>query len=568
MISGDPGTTGPAGPTGPSRAEVVAELTAPGAPFALAEVEVRGVPLRVFTGTPQTLRDVHDRTAAHGDATATVYGPDGAERVTWAEHRRVVAGLAAVMRTRWDLRPGDRVAVSMRNVPEWLPICWAAWVSGLVVVPLNAWWGAGELGYALGHARPRLVVADAERVPLVADAPGAPPVVAVRGPAPAGGVSWSELVADLPDAGPTDAALPDVAVAPDDDAFILYTSGTTGRPKGAVGTHRNLCTDVHQRCLGAAVGARATGTPPPERPGVLLAFPVFHVAGLCAMVTATWTGTTIATLHRWDADEARATIRRERLTTASGVPTVMRDLAVAAVEHPDDLASLTGIGMGGAPIPPGLVRRIAAAPVPIAPTNGYGLTETTSAIASNAGADYLAAPDAVGRPMPTADVRVVHPTSGADLPDGEVGELWFRGPNIVRGYWDDPAATAAAFADGWFRTGDLGWVQDGVIRVVDRIKDVVIRGGENVYGAEVEGVLLEHPAVLDAAVLGVPHPTLGEEVGAVLVVAPGTVLDVAEVHAHVAAHLAAFKAPTHVVLRTEPLPRNAVGKVLKEVLRS
>jgi acyl-CoA synthetase (AMP-forming)/AMP-acid ligase II len=248
------------------------------------------------------------------------------------------------------------------------------------------------------------------------------------------------------------------------------------------------------------------------------------------------------------------------------LPGAVRDLATA---RPDAVVfGCTSAGaLRGNAYEAELVRRIAGGPLPIAPSNGYGLTETTSAIASNTGADYVAAPDAVGRPVPSADVRVVDPETGADLPDGEVGELWFRGPNVVRGYRNAPQATAAAFVDGWFRTGDLGWVGDGIVRVVDRLKDVVLRGGENVYGAEVEGVLLEHPDVLDAAVVGVPHPSLGEEVGAVVVVRPGAALDAEAVHRHVAGRLAAFKAPTVVRVGTEPLPRNAVGKVLKAALR-
>jgi acyl-CoA synthetase (AMP-forming)/AMP-acid ligase II len=384
-------------------------------------------------------------------------------------------------------------------------------------------------------------------------------VVVVRGEAP-GCVPFAALLGEV-----GDDRLPDVPLDPEDDAFILYTSGTTGRPKGAVGTHRNLCTDVHNRRLTVAVGARLSGVAPPAAPGVLLAFPMFHVAGLCGMVSATAGGSTIATLYRWDAGEALRVIAAERLTSLAGVPTVARDLVRTAAQTPGaDLSSLVGIGMGGAPIPPELVRRVA--PVG-APSNGYGLTETTAGIAFNAGEDYLTAPDAVGRPVPSADVRVVDPVTGEDLGEGAVGELWFRGPNVVRGYWNAPEATAAAFVDGWFRTGDLGRVDDGVIRVVDRLKDVVIRGGENVYCAAVEAELLEVEGVLDVAVVGLPHPTLGEEVAAVVVHAPGVVPDEAALRARVATRIAAFAAPSRITTTTEPLPRNAVGKVLKRDLR-
>ncbi|GAA4825412.1 class I adenylate-forming enzyme family protein [Actinomycetospora corticicola] len=540
---------------GPSRTDVIAELTGPGGPFELAGAVVRGVPLRVHVTGPQSLREAHEALAVPDDRLFTLY--DG-ERVTFGEHRARVATLARRFAAA-GLRPGDRVAVCLRNYPEWPALCWAAWTSGLVVVPLNAWWQAAELAHAVADAGPRLVVADGERSAVLREVtPDDVDVVTVRG---TGGTTFATFLGD-----PADGPLPDHRPGPDDDAFILYTSGTTGRPKGAIGTHRNLLTDVANRGLLATAGARVTGVLPPDRPGMLLAFPMFHVAGLCAMVNMTLAGSVLATQYRWDAVEALDLIAAEGLTGVAGVPTVASDLlrVAEATGRRGDLATLTNIGMGGAPIPPELVRR--AAPV-ATPGNGYGLTETTAGIAFNSGDEYVAAPDAVGRPVPSADVRVVDPSSGNDLGEGEVGELWFRGPNVVRGYWNAPEATAAAFVDGWFRTGDLGRVDDGVIRVVDRLKDVVIRGGENVYCAAVEAELLEVDGVLDAAVVGIPHPTYGEEVAAVVVHAPGHAPDEAALRDRVASRIAAFAAPSTIRTTTDPLPRNAVGKVLKRDLR-
>ncbi|WP_028921180.1 class I adenylate-forming enzyme family protein [Pseudonocardia acaciae] len=554
-----------------SRAELTARLTAPGQEFEVAEREVGGVPMRVYTRGPQTLRELVLNTTAFGDHDFLIYQD---ERRSFAEHLRLASELARCLLDEYGLSHGDRVAVSMRNYPEWAPVFWAAQLAGLVVVPLNAWWSAPELCYALTDSGARLLVADAERTALLAprrDELGRIPLVEVRGAGrPAPGVrGWDELVDSL--ATHADAGEPDVTVAPDDDATILYTSGTTGRPKGAIGTHRNHCTNTRNMVLGATVSAIFAngGTPPPPpdpdapRPGTLCTFPFFHIAGINALCVTTALGARLATLYKWDLEQARELIRRERLTTASGVPTLMRQL----VADGGGLDSLATIGMGGTSIPPDLIGRIDAEfGSLVAPGNGYGLTETTSAVATNTGADYVARPDSVGRCVPGADVRVVDPATGADLPDGEVGELWFRGPNVVRGYWNNPAATEEAFTDGWFHSGDLGRVQDGWLYVVDRLKDVVIRGGENIYCTEVEAALFEHPAVADVAVLGVPDADYGERAVAVVVAENHATAD--ELRRHVAERLAAFKVPDHVIFRTEPLPRTQSGKVLKKDLRT
>ena len=564
MVSVDPRT---------DKSRLIALFTAPGSPFALVEREIRGVPMRVYAEGPHTLRDVALSTAAFGDRVHLVYGE---ERWTYAEHLRQVLGIARRLREEYGLAKGDRVAVSMRNYPEWSPIFFGALVAGLVVVPLNAWWTAPEMRYALDDSGARMLVADAERIALLAEhrAELGIPMVEVRGAgAPPEGVrAWADLVAGL-DAQPTP---PDVVVEPEDDATILYTSGTTGRPKGAVGTHRNHCTNLlNTLLLGAVSLAVANGgvpvAPDPDAPqtGGLNTFPMFHIAGITGLLVTTATGAKHASQYRWNCREAIELVERERLTGVIGVPTVMRELVEAASAEPARIASLTGISMGGTPVPPDLIGRIDTTfSSLVAPANGYGLTETTSAVVSNSGADYVARPDSVGRCMPGTDVRVVDPATGEDLPDGEVGELWFRGPNIVRGYWNNSEATAAAFTEGWFHTGDLGTLREGWVYVVDRLKDVVIRGGENIYCAEVEAALFEHPAVGDVAIVGVPHQSLGEEAVAVVQLRPGSAATADDLRAHVRERLAAFKVPAHVVFRGEPLPRTPTGKVLKRELRT
>jgi steroid-24-oyl-CoA synthetase len=556
------------------RSALIERFTAPGQPFEIGERTVNGVPMRVYTTGPQTLREIALAMAAFGDRPFLVYS---GERWTYAEQARIIAGLARCMAEEYGLRKGDRVAVTMRNYPEWVPVFWATQVLGLVLVPLNAWWTAAELRYGLADAGARLVVADAERTALLAPdlgELGQLPLIEVRGSGrPAPGVRrWGVVLASLDPA----AAPPDAEVNPDDDSTILYTSGTTGRPKGAIGTHRNHCTNVRNTQLGVFVNATiANGGDPPApdpdapQPGTLCTFPLFHIAGITGIGATPLTGGKLVTQYKWDRAEARTLIRRERLTGVSGVPTVMRQVIEDAAAHPEDYASLAGIAMGGAPIPPVLIGRVDASfDRPVAPANGYGLTETTSAVVSNSGSDYLSRPDSVGRCQPGADIRVVDQASGEDVTDGEVGELWFRGPNIVRGYWNNADATAAAFTDGWFHTGDLGRVADGWVYVVDRMKDVVIRGGENIYCAEVEAALFEHPAIEDAAIVGIPHETLGEEAVAVVVRHDGASLVAGDVQRHVAERLASFKVPAHVVFWSGPLPRTQSGKVLKRELRS
>jgi acyl-CoA synthetase (AMP-forming)/AMP-acid ligase II len=536
-------------------------LTAPDGEFALVE----DAGMRVYRRGPHTLREMLLDSAAFGDRPFSVYRD---ERLTYAEHLRLALGLAAALRDEYGLGKGDRIAIALRNYPEWSPVFWAAQLAGVVAVPLNAWWSGPELAWAVGDSGARLVVADGERAALLVGQVDVA-LVRVRGTGDSPAREWADLVAGLdPAAGP-----PDVEVLPGDDSTILYTSGTTGRPKGAVHSHRNHVTNaLNTQLLGRAV-ARAAGTPPPTaQPGTLISYPLFHIAGLNSLYGAVLTGAKVATQYRWDVDEARALVRDERLTTAAGVPTTMRELAEAAIAHPDELASLGRIGMGGAPIPAELVTRIATGlGGRTVASNGYGSTETTSAICANSGRDYVAHPDSVGRPAPGADLRVVDPDTLDDVPAGEVGELWFRGPNIVRGYWHNPEATAEAFVDGWYRTGDLGRTRDGWVYVVDRLKDVVIRGGENVYSGQVENALHEVAWVVEAAVFGIAHPTLGEEVAAAVRIAPDAPTDpdarVDALRRTVTERVAGFAAPTRVRWFDGPLPRTATGKVLKRDLR-
>ncbi|GAA4555367.1 class I adenylate-forming enzyme family protein [Pseudonocardia xishanensis] len=539
----------------------LSRLTATDSEFALREEVVGGIPMRVYVRGPHTLAEMITDSAAFADRPHSYYRD---ESRTYAEHLREVHALAHTLLTEYGLAPGDRFGIAMRNLPEWSVAFWAGQLAGLVVVPMNAWWTGVELAWAVEDSGARVVIADEERTAALAGRVEVP-LVRVRGTGDSPARSWTELLAAVdPTVGP-----PPVTVGPDDPSTILYTSGTTGRPKGAVHSHRNHVTNALNTMLAARAGAAARGVAPSGPTGVLLTYPLFHIAGLNSLYGQVLNGGSLATMYRWDRDEARRLVREHRLTGAAGVPTTLRELAEDAIAHPDELGTLTRFAMGGAPIPGELVSRIGRELGPYA-TNGYGLTETTSAICANVSVDFVAHPDSVGRPAPGAELRVVDPESGVDTAEGEVGELWFRGPTVVSGYWRNPDADAGAFVDGWFRTGDLGFVRAGWVHVVDRLKDVVIRGGENVYCAQVEAALHEVAWVAEVAVYGIPHETLGEEVAAAVRPTPGaggTSEAEAELRAVVRDRVASFAAPTRIVWWDRELPKTPTGKVLKRTLR-
>jgi long-chain acyl-CoA synthetase len=554
-----------------SRQQIIAELTAPGGAFETREASVVGVPMRVYANAPMSMRAVFESTSAYADREFLIYDD---ERWTYADLQRRVRALAHLLHER-GIQKGDRVAIGMRNYPEWVLAFWACQSIGAIAVTLNAWWTGDELNYAFEDSAARAAVLDGERVERIAPYLAKLPLEIVLGVRDAVGSTHAEPLDDALSAYLDRDRLPDVDVGPDDYSTIMYTSGTTGRPKGALATHRNHVTNLTNTFLGGAVSARLAGAlaqnqpaNPPPQPVSLQTFPFFHIGGLSGLYVMTAMGAKVALMYKWSADHALELVQRERVSSIAGVPTVVRQLLERAKEQNLALTSLAGIASGGAPVPPDLIDTIGSQFAKrVAPGNGYGLTETTSAVISNGGADYFARPDSVGRTAPVAQARVVA-DNGVDVPDGQIGEIWIKGPNVVLGYWNKPDATAEAFTDGWFHTGDLGYRdEEGFYYVVDRKKDVVIRGGENVYCAEVEAVLFEHPAVQDVAIIGLPHRMLGEEVAAVIEPRPGHVVDAAEIAAFVATRLARFKAPTRVFISDGPLPRTATGKVLKRELK-
>jgi len=558
--------------------EAHAFLTSPGTPFEMETVNIRGVPIRTYKGTPPSLRAIFDAGRAFGDRDFLVYQ---GERVSFENHYRAASALGRVLKEKYGVKKGDRVAIIMRNFPEWSVAFWAIAAIGGIIVPLNAWGTGPELEYGISDSGSRVVILDHERLERLRphlDALALDGLLAVRTPEAELGtaIALESLIGRTADYAKLSAdPLPDPGLEPDDDATIFYTSGTTGKPKGALGTHRNICTNLMNAMISNARAFMRRGemppAPDPNAPQrvTLLSVPLFHATGCHSILVGTYAGGgRLVIIHRWNPEQALELIERERVTTFGGVPAMVWQV----LESPDfairDTSSVESIGYGGAPSAPDLVARIRQQFPKVQPSNGYGLTETSAITTLNLAEDYVAKPDSAGVPVPVVDLKVVD-DKGNELPRGQVGELWIRGPNVVKGYWNKPEATAQAITEGgWFHSGDLVRMdEEGFVYILDRAKDMLIRGGENIYCVEVEDALYAHPAVMDAAVVAIPHKVLGEEVGAVVQVAPGKQVTEEELRAHVGKLLAAFKVPVKIELRNEPLPRNANGKILKTELR-
>lgn len=560
--------------------QVWGELTAPGAPFEVKEVEVRGVRIKTFASAPASLREVWLASAAHGDADYLVYQD---ERWTYSEAHRQVARFANWLVDN-DVRPGDRVAIAMRNYPEWMLAYWASISIGATAVGMNAWWTEPEMAFGLRDATPKILVCDHERLnrllPQRAELPDCRIVgVRIPEPLPADVIDWAEVCRGSEGAD----VMPEVSVDADQDACIFYTSGTTGRPKGAQLTHRgcvnNLLSLVFWNMTQSAASRLArsssstAGEPEgPEASGgqlsSLVCTPLFHVtANNCIAHSMTLAGGKLIHMYKWDAGEALKLIERERITNFSGVPVMAREL----LAHPDfdktDTSSLKALGGGGAQLQPDLVAKIEKTVATARPGTGYGMTETCGVITANSADFFVDKPASVGPALPTFETKCID-ADGKTLPIGQTGELCVRGAQVIRGYLNCEEETAESIQDGWFRTGDIARIdEDGFIFIVDRLKDMVLRGGENIYCAEVETALFDHPSVAECAVFGVADDRLGEEVAAAIVLHPGSQDDAETLRAHCATRLARYKIPRYIWLSRDPLPRNASGKFLKRQLR-
>ncbi len=548
--------------------QTLAQLTGPGSPFELGATEMRGVPMRNFTLRLRSLREMVARAAEHGDREFLVQGE---RRVSYAQFARQVWGSAAEMR-RHGLRRGDRIAILAYNSIDYVICVFAAASIGAIVVALTGWWVEEELEYALRDSGSRMLIVDDKLFPRVRDVVGKIDSLQKifrggSGALTAGMLALNELMR-------ASDVVPDDPLTEEDPFVILYTSGTTGRPKGCITTHGGTITQVMGILLHGMVSA-VLGEPSPlpsdgSQPTALMTAPLFHVAGIhTGICTAMAAGARVVLSEgRFDPEQVLRLIEKERVNTWSAIPTMLHRVVHLPGLDKYDLSSLVRISFGGAPTAPETMAR-ARQVLPVAPslTNGYGMTETHGIIMLSGGRDLEENPTSVGRPGPFFDVKLVD-SGGREVADGALGEVLLRGPTVTPGYWNQPQATAETIRDGWLHTGDIAYRDaHGLYYLVDRVKDMIIRGGENVYCVEIENCLVEHPDIDEAAIIGVADKELGERVKAVVRRRPGATLSADAVRAHVAARLAAFKVPEIVELCDAPLPRNAAGKLMKSELR-
>ena len=547
--------------------EANATITGPGQIFELIDAEVRGVKMRVFKNAPAHLGQLFAGSRAHGDKPFLVYEN---ETFTFAQAADHIDALASLLVNTYGVKKGDRVAVAMRNFPEWV-MSFAAIISvGAINVSMNSWWTEDEMDFALEDSGATVLICDQQRFDIGAASCVKKNikvlVVRAEKPLPAGIDKWEDVL-------PLGDAHPGADIQPDDDATILYTSGTTGRPKGAVSTHRAVISSLMAFSARNNVflmsGTKLKEVDGPEIPtSFILIVPLFHVTGCVpVMMSCFIAGLKLAIMYKWDPEKALEMIEREKITNFVGVPTQSWDLVNSPEFEKYDTSSLRAVGGGGAPSPTSLVGKVNDKVKNGNPQLGYGMTETNAFGPAITGSDYLSHPTSTGRatwPM----IVEVRDENLKPVPTGQSGEIWFFGPMLIRGYWNRPDATAETIVDGWLRSGDLGRLDaDGYVYVEDRVKDMILRAGDNVYGAEVESAIYEHPAVHEAAVFGVPHERLGEEVGVAILVNDGMTLTPEELWAFLDAKIAKYKIPTQVVIMTEPLPRNAAGKFLKRELQ-
>jgi long-chain acyl-CoA synthetase len=536
-------------------------LFSPGAPFEITTEEVLGEKMSVFKQRKRSLRELLESTSAHADDEYIVHGD---RRITYGEHLRLVASTAQALKDRYGVGHGDRVAIFSENRPEWIIVYWATVSLGAIATALNGWWTRDEAAYGIEKTEPKVLIGDRKRLARLEGVDIACPILEIETEA-----------ASLLDHAP-DADLPDTPIDEDDAATILFTSGTTGRPKCALNTHRGILGFVQSA---AATGARGVVLSTqlgfeyeanPPAPAALLTVPLFHLSGLYAgaVMNLGFGAKTVWRSGRFEPLDVLRLMQEEKITSWAGIGS----MAPQVLNHPDiddyDLSTIRNLGSGGAPTSPTLLARMGE----IAGNGirgrglGYGLSESVASLTMISGVELDERPTSVGRPAVTCEIEI-RDEHDNPLPDGQEGEVFGRSPYLMLEYWRNPDATAETIRPGrWLATGDVGRLEDGYLYINSRARDMILRAGENIYPVEIEHRLEAHSDVVEAAVIGVDHPELGQEVKAIVVPKEGALPSAEVLEAFCRETLSPYKVPAHWEFRTEPLPRNAAGKVLKNVL--
>lgn len=540
----------------PDIAAVMRELTGPGGRFELVEEEVLGARMPGLRHRRRAVAELLADSVRFGDRDYLVTED---RRLSYREHAAAAAALAAALREEYGVRRGDRVAILAANTVEWVITFWAAQSLGAIAVGLNGWWVPREIEYGLALTEPAAVVVDAKRAKLLADIDTTAAVVTMDEDLP-------RLIAAHAGAEPT---VPDVAE--DDPAVILFTSGTSGKPKAALHSQRNLLAVTgyfeYTDALAAAFSGKTLEPGAPLDLRCLLTSPLFHIASLHNLVVPRLaTGSAVIMPQGgFDADRILRLIEKERVTNWGAVPT----MASRLLEHGDigryDTSSLTAFALASAPSSPAFKQRLREE-VPFAAdalVDSYGLTECSTAVAVATPADLAESPGTLGRPIISVALEI-RDADGTPVPEGVEGEVYVRSPFVMLGYWRNPEATAAAIdAERWLRTGDFGVMEQGRLRLTGRRSDLILRGGENIYPVEIEQCLDEHPDVVECAVVGEPHPDLGQQVAAVVVLTEGSTASEADLREFARERLAYFKVPERWRITSDPLPRNITGKLIR-----
>ena len=550
---------------------IAADHKAVGSEYETETATIAGLELDVFKNIPENLGELYRKGLVAGDKDFLVYQN---ERFSFEEAFDLARRMARVLLEQFQVKPGDSVAVCARNSPEWCISYMAISLMGAIVVPMNSWWKGPELKYGLNDSGSKLIFIDPARLSLLEPFLGElnVEIVQIKPELETVFPEFYELAKSVEPL--SDEEVERIGVKADDNATIMYTSGSSGMPKGVLSSHRSIISALYTwkfvKEINEILRPELVEENPEFDPALLANVPLFHVTGSHAQFLASFVYLRkFVMMYKWDAEVALKLIEEERISVFHGVPTMAWELMQSPNFDSTDISSLRGVQSGGAPRPPEHLNMIMEKfPDKAIPGLGYGLTETNAIGAIISGKFYASRPDSTGRPTPpVTSVKIVDEQDN-ELSLGEIGEICIKGPTVMKGYWNNPEATAEVIKDGWFRTGDIGKQDDlGFLIILDRAKDIVIRGGENIGCAEVEYAITEHPDVNEVSVYGIPDDRLGEIVCASIMIKSDNSLDSHKLQAFLQSRIAAFKIPERMFFQYEQLPRIATGKIAKKELR-